>query len=70
MTTPDKIHADALLKAAERQRNDALNREVHKDALIAMLQGQIKAIKGELAAVSATGVPRIAMPGIKLESGR
>ncbi len=33
-------HSDNVLRAVERQRNDALTREAQKDALIALLQGQ------------------------------
>lgn len=32
------LHKDAVIRAIERQRNDALSREAQKDAVIALLQ--------------------------------
>lgn len=41
MTSPiQQQHNDNVLRAIERQRNDALTREAQKDAVVALLQAQ------------------------------
>jgi Tfp pilus assembly protein PilN len=53
-TTVDRRHSDAMLKALERQRNDALTREVQKDAVNVLLQDQVQALKTAMDAMEAT----------------
>ena len=36
----ERMRTDVMIKSIERQRNEALSREVQKDAVIALLQAQ------------------------------
>ena len=50
MTDPDReLRANAIIQSLERQRNEALTSVVQKDAIIALLQEQVKRLSQELA---------------------
>ncbi len=41
-------HTEAIITAIERQRNEALSREVQKDALVTLLQDQLRQMRTTL----------------------
>ena len=49
----DEIRHNAMLQSLERQRNEALTREVHKDAAIALLSDQLQAASRKIAELTA-----------------
>lgn len=55
MSEPDlsRMHAENVLRAVERQRNEALSREAQKDAVIGLLQAQNAVLAGKLQSLEA-----------------
>lgn len=49
----ERKHADNLLRALERQRNEALSKEAQQSALVALLQEQLQAMQANTEAKDA-----------------